>query len=217
MVAKRGDCPRAACGENMAPMKRGLKVAILGTRGIPARYGGFETFAEELSQRLVSRGHGVTVYGRRGFFERGGGPDEYKGVGIRRAPTVRHKYLETPVSALFSILDVAARGGVDGVLLCNGANSPFAFILRLRGIPVFINVDGIERKRGKWNVLGRLWYRLGERCSVWFASRVVADAEAIAGYYLDRYGCRAEVIAYGADPRRAPSGEVLARFGLSSM
>ena len=78
-----------------------LRIALLGTRGIPARYGGFETFAEELSTRLVRRGHTVCVYNRRRFGERVESPAEYRGVQVRYVPTAMHKYFETPLHALF--------------------------------------------------------------------------------------------------------------------
>ncbi|MCB0360548.1 MAG: glycosyltransferase, partial [Bdellovibrionales bacterium] len=116
------------------------------------------------------------------------------------------KYLETPVHSLLSFLDLCVRP-VDVVLLCNAANSPFAWIPRLRGMPVAINVDGIERKRAKWNSLGKAWYRLGERCSTWFASEVIADADVIAEYYQSTYGCASSVIRYGFAPRRQEIAE----------
>jgi glycosyltransferase involved in cell wall biosynthesis len=191
----------------------GLKVAILGTRGIPARYGGFETFAEQLGIRLAARGHDVTVYARRAFGAAYAGPASFQGVKIEAAPTIMHKYLETPLHALTSFLHLRRRK-CDVVLLCNAANSPFAWIARLRGLPLVINVDGIERRRSKWNMLGRAWYRLGEWCSVRFADCLVADAKVIARYYEKTYGCQAEIIAYGAQPRPREPGATLAEFSL---
>jgi glycosyltransferase involved in cell wall biosynthesis len=191
-----------------------MRIAIIGTRGIPARYGGFETFAEELSLRLAKRGHEVTVYGRRYFGEPCQAPTEYKGVKVRILPTARHKYLETPLHACLSLLD-ALKLKFNLVLLCNAANSPMAWIWRLGGKPLVVNVDGIERKRAKWNLLGRIWYRLGERCSVWFSSKAVADAEVIARYYRERYGIQPAVIGYGADGHNIPGGEVLRKFSLT--
>lgn len=197
-----------------APAKR-LKLALMGTRGIPARYGGFETFVEQLSRRLVERGHDVTVYGRCGFFERWGAKEPLNGVKRRVTPTIFHKYLETPLHALSSSLDLLiTQRGLDGVLLCNGANSPFAPIIRLKGVPLLINVDGIERERAKWNRFGKLWYLLGERCSVLFASRVISDADVIAEYYLKRYGAESTVIPYGVHPVARQPGEVLNSLGL---
>ncbi len=190
-----------------------MKIAILGTRGIPARYGGFETFAEELSAELASRGHDVLVCNRRRFGETYVGPTEYRGVKIHSTPTVMHKYLETPLHALTSFLWLFTKR-FDVVLLCNAANSPFSWLLRLRGIPFCVNVDGIERMRSKWNSLGKLWYALGERCAVWFSNRIVADARVIADYYREQYSIDPETIAYGARAKSLAPGKTLQEFGL---
>ena len=180
---------------------KSLKVAICGIRGIPACYGGFETFAEELSSRLAARGHQVRVYGRRhviGYRDR-----FYKGVEIKLLPAPRHKYLETPVHSLLTLLSYCGermfspKTAPEVLLVCNAANSPFLFLTKLFRVPVAVNVDGIERLRGKWNALGRLWYRLGERCSVLFANRIIADADVIANYYAEQYGAQSTIIAYG--------------------
>ena len=190
-----------------------MRIALMGTRGIPARYGGFETFAEQLSTRLVARGHSVTVYGRCGFLDRWGAIEDYRGVHRRQVPTIFHKYLETPLSGLTTFIDALFQS-YDGILLCNAANSPFAPILKVKRTPLLINVDGIERDRGKWNKLGKAWYLLGERASVVLATRLVSDADVIADYYRDAYGCESEVIPYGVHPVARPPGEALAAFGL---
>lgn len=196
------------------PNIRPLRIALMGTRGIPARYGGFETFAEQLSTRLVARGHTVTVYSRCGFFDTWGELEEYRGVHRRQVPTIFHKYLETPLSGLTTFIDALFQT-YDGILLCNAANSPFAPILKVKGTPLLINVDGIERDRAKWNKLGKAWYLLGERASVMLATRLVSDADVIAEYYRDTYGCESEVIPYGVHPTVRPPGEALAKFGLN--
>src|SRR5436190_4969416 len=125
-----------------------MRIAILGTRGVPASYGGFETFAEHLATRLVARGHDVTVYCRSHYVS----PRqlEYHGVRLKVLPTVRHKYFDTVIHTFFSALH-AAGSGFDAALICNAANAPFAPMLRLARIPVVINVDGLEHKRQKWN------------------------------------------------------------------
>jgi glycosyltransferase involved in cell wall biosynthesis len=194
---------------------RSLRIALLGTRGIPARYGGFETFAEQLSTRLAQRGHTVTVYGRCKIWERWGARAPHLNVQRRETPTIFHKYLETPLHALSSFIDMLFQR-CDAALLCNAANSPLAPILLLKRIPLLINVDGIERNRAKWNAFGKLWYLLGERCSVVLATRLVSDAEVIAEYYRDTYGCASEVIPYGVHPVERPAGAVLEQFGLRS-
>ena len=153
-----------------------MRIAILGTRGIPANYGGFETFAEQLSTRLVERGHEVTVYCRSHHVPRE--MTEYRGVRLKVLPTVKHKYLDTVVHSFFSVIHAVFQR-FDVVLICNAANAIFIPKLTWTGTPVAINVDGLERKRKKWNALGRLYYALGERASVWFATEVVTDAKAI--------------------------------------
>lgn len=176
------------------PDSKRLRIAIAGIRGVPACYGGFETFAEELGQRLVERGHQVTVYGREHVIKNP--PEVYKGIKIKILPAPRHKYFETPVHTWRCLRDLK-RSDVDVLLVCNAANSPLLFLANLKRIPLAVNVDGIERLRAKWNAIGRLWYRLGEFCSVLFANAIVADAEVIRDYYRRTYSAKSEVIAYG--------------------
>lgn len=172
-----------------------MHVAIIGTRGIPGRYGGFETLATELSGRLAAKGHDVTVYCRRSR------TDETQQVprGVRRRflPYLRGKYLETVTHTALSVVDTLAHP-CDVVLLVNGANAIFAWIPRLRGTPVALNVDGIERQRAKWGTLGRIWYALGERLALLFPNVIIADARVIHDYYRRRYGRDSVIIAYGA-------------------
>src|SRR5919197_952114 len=142
-----------------------MKLAILGTRGIPNAYGGFETLAWELSTRLAARGHDVTVYCRRGY------TDESTPVpaAIRRRflPYLRGKYLETVSHTGLSTLDAVLRR-YDAIWLGNAANAIFAGLPRLSGTAVALNVDGIERQRKKWGPAGRFWYAIGERCALVF-------------------------------------------------
>lgn len=188
-----------------------MRIAILGTRGIPANYGGFETFAEELSRRLVDRGHDVTVYCRSHYVDRD--LKEYNGVHLKVLPTVRHKYLDTVFHTFLSAISASTKN-FDVVLICNAANSPFIPILTWNGTPVAVNVDGLERKRKKWNWLGRAYYRLGERSSVWLASEVVTDAKAIQDYYQTEYQKPSTMIAYGAEIERRPAPDVVSKYGV---
>ena len=185
-----------------------MNIAILGTRGVPPRYGGFETFAAELGTRLVARGHDVSVYCRA--------PGDKTWNGIRRIvlPAIRHKYLETVSHALLSAID-ALRRDYDVVLMCNAANAFVLPLLRAARIPVAINVDGIERRRRKWNLLGRAVYSIGESFSVLFADRIIADAEVIADYYREQYGEDPIVIPYGSDFPDEPDSDVLQRLSLT--
>ncbi len=98
-----------------------MRIAIIGTRGVPAAYGGFETFAEELGARLVERGHEVTVYGRRHVIP--AGLRHHRGMRLRVLPTIRHKYLDTVAHTALSVTDALPRR-FDVVLVCNNANAP---------------------------------------------------------------------------------------------
>jgi glycosyltransferase involved in cell wall biosynthesis len=192
-----------------------VKVAILGTRGIPAAYGGFETLAEELSVRLAARGHAVTVYARRGAVraERA----EYRGVRVVFTPTLRHKYLETVVHGVTSGLHAAAEG-YDAVLVCNGANALSCRLPRLlgSGTRVLLNVDGLEKNRRKWNRAGRAVYSISERLSCVLPDVVVTDARAIRRYYLARYGRESAYVPYGSDLPAPTDLSVLGRLGLDA-
>ena len=176
-----------------------MRIAILGTRGIPANYGGFETFAEHLSTRLVARGHDVTVYCRSHYVS----PRqiEFQGVRLKVLPTIRHKYLDTVVHTFLSTLHVVP-GRYDAALICNAANAPFATILRLTGTPVALNVDGLEHKRKKWNWIGRKYYLMAERLATMLPTETVTDAKVIQEYYLARHGAHSTMIAYGAEVER---------------
>ncbi|HET6891741.1 MAG TPA: glycosyltransferase [Pyrinomonadaceae bacterium] len=186
-----------------------MRIAILGTRGIPASYGGFETFAEHLSTRLVSRGHEVTVYCRAHYVS----PRqlEYQGVKLKVLPTIRHKYFDTVVHAFLSAL-YAVPKRFDAALICNAANAPFAGILRCTGTPVAINVDGLEHKRKKWNWLGRRYYLLAERLSTILPNVTVTDAQVIHDYYLARHNAPSTMIAYGSEVERKPDRATIKRW-----
>jgi glycosyltransferase involved in cell wall biosynthesis len=187
-----------------------MKLAILGTRGIPAAYGGFETFAEELSCRLTERGHTVTVYCRQRHTEAC-----YRGVRLQYVPTIRHKYLDTIAHTFLSTLHLVFHRQ-DAALYCNAANAVFTLAPRLAGIPVALNVDGLERKRRKWNRLARTWYLLSERLATLCPSVIVTDAQAIADYYLQRYRKASHFIPYGAETGKVASTETLSKLGLEA-
>ncbi len=185
-----------------------MRIALLGTRGIPANYGGFETFAEEISARLSARGHSVTVYCRQRHRESG-----YRGVKLRYLPTVRHKYLDTIAHTAISTADVLFRS-YDALLYCNAANAVFTFFPRLFGMPTVLNVDGVERRRKKWNSLARGWYLISEWMATWCASAIVSDAETIREYYLERFSKDSTFIPYGAEIGKVRACDRLSVLGL---
>jgi glycosyltransferase involved in cell wall biosynthesis len=198
---------------------RGLRhgVAILGTRGIPANYGGFETFAERIAVYLRARGVPVTVYCRRHHATAG---PEWQGIRLVTLPTIRSKYFDTVMHTFLSVVHLTLRTRVRDVILCNAANAPTLPLLRITGRRVLMNVDGLEWRRGKWGIAGRSWYRLGEWLSVRWSSVLVTDAEEVRTYYRVRHDSDSVMVPYGADllerglalpeqPRVEPDGYVL--------
>lgn len=191
-----------------------MRLAILGTRGIPARYGGFETFAEELGVRLAEAGVDVTVLCPS---EAPREAERYRGVTLR--------YVASKVPPPFDqiLWDVrclaACRRDYEVVYLLGVAAGFAAWLPRLSGAQVWINTDGVEWKRRKWGLAGRWYLRLAEALSVASSNRVIADSEAIARYLHARYGRLAvtSTIAYGAHPLDAPPSDApLREWGLSS-
>jgi glycosyltransferase involved in cell wall biosynthesis len=188
-----------------------MKIAILGTRGVPARYGGFETFAEELGRRLVARGHEVTVYGRNGSIPRG--LRTHRGIRIVRLPAPRAKYLETVLHSLLAAAHAVVHR-YDLVYVCNSANVPAVIVLLIGRRPVILNVDGLEWKRAKWNAVGKAYYR----ACAWLAARlpveIVTDARVIQDYYARAYGRATTFFPYGTDLVPVSDDGMLARLGL---
>ena len=194
-------------------MSAPLRVALLGSRGIPARYGGYETLFDELAPRLVARGFEVTVYCRSHLDRRR--RSERRGARLVHLPTLRTKHLETPVHTLLSCLHAAGER-FDAALVVNGANALFLPILGAAGVPTALNVDGIEKRRAKWGRFGRSVYALSERLATFLPDALVTDAEVIRRHYEERYDAPSTPIAYGVDPRPLAATGLLRRLGIES-
>ena len=188
------------------------RVALLGSRGIPGNYGGYETLLEEISTRLVARGWDVTVYCRAHSTPRG--LEDHRGVHLVVLPTVRSKHLDTPVHTALSLLDARGRN-FDAALVVNSANALFLPLLSAAGVPVALHVDGIEKRRAKWGRFGRSVYALSERLACALPDVLITDAEVIRRHYLRRYGAESRVLTYGVDPRPPRETGVLDRLGLA--
>jgi len=188
------------------------RIALLGSRGIPARYGGYETLMEELSRRLVERGFDVTVYCRSHYADRR--VREHRGVRLTVLPTLRTKHFDTPVHTLLSALHAALRR-YDAALVVNAANALFVPLLRLAGIPTALHVDGFEQQRAKWGAFGRWVYRISERLACRLPTELVTDAEVIQRHFLERRGAPSTMIPYGVEPAAPVARAVLARLGLA--
>ncbi|HWH44499.1 MAG TPA: glycosyltransferase [Thermoleophilaceae bacterium] len=189
-----------------------MKVAILGTRGIPAAYSGFETAVEQITSRLTARGHKVTVYCRPHVVDRD--YREWKGARLVHIPTIRNKYLDTFVHTLLSSIHVVAREQPDIALFFIAGNSPLCLVTRGFGIPTVINVDGLDSDRRKWNRLAKAYLRIAERLSPSFATRAITDSHAVAEIFEQRFGKQIGVVPYGAEAPEDTGTETLDRLGL---
>lgn len=208
---------RSAATVSASQPPSSLRIAILGTRGIPADYGGFETFAEQLSTRLVARGHAVTVYaehcGKNLPVDR-----FHHGVRVRfrrRRPWGSASTLAYDCACLWD-----AGRGYDLVYMLGYGAAWACWWPRLRGVPVWINVDGLEWARSKWGWLARAYLRAMEWLAPRAATRLIADAQAIAQRFRTRYpsGAPCSFIAYGAELANPQPGDaaLLAQSGLHS-
>jgi glycosyltransferase involved in cell wall biosynthesis len=199
--------------DDARPAKR-LRIGLMGTRGIPASYGGFETFYEQLAPRLAARGHHVAVYNRAhvtGHSEL----REYRGVRLHHVPSVRTKHLDTISHSTLSVLHGALQR-FNVVYVCGVGNTPVAWVPRLFGAAVVLNVDSADWKRTKWGPAASRYLRAVERASALVADVVVADNPVIRDRYRVDYGIDAIYVPYGATFTAEPSTETLDALGLSA-
>src|SRR5258705_11153156 len=132
-----------------------MRIAMLGSRGVPATYSGPETAAEELGRRLVRRGHDVTVFCRRHHYRGDPGPASHEGIRRVMVAGLATKHLDTLSHTLAPSAPVS-RKAYDVAIVQIAGNLPSAALLRARGIPVVFNVDGTDSERAKWGRLARV-------------------------------------------------------------
>ena len=192
---------------------RNLNIALLGTRGIPASYSGFETCVEQLGQRLVERGHKVTVYCRSHHITY----DQpfYKGIRLVKHGTIPNKYLDTIVHSFISSMHTLTQH-YDIALYFIAGNSPVTWIPRIVGTKTILNVDGLDWKREKWPSIAKKYIQFAEYLATKLPNLYITDSEVVQNYYHDRYKSTPPYIPYGSDVEILPPGETLAKFGLES-
>jgi len=188
-----------------------MNIALLGTRGIPASYSGFETCVEQLGQRLVERGHHFTVYCRSHHITY---PDaHYKGMRLVKLPTIANKYLDTIVHTFISSLHAITQH-YDVALYFIAGNSPVTWIPRLVGTKTVLNVDGLDWKRAKWPLLAKKYIKFAEYLATKLPNAYVTDSHVVQGYYRNRFGSEPPYIPYGSEVDIESPGDALVRFGL---
>jgi glycosyltransferase involved in cell wall biosynthesis len=192
-----------------------MRIALIGTRGVPAQYGGFETCVEEVGTRLANAGHDVIVYCRTaGRNDPRRGLTSFGGMELVHLPAVHRRSIETLSHSAVSIAHLVLRRRADVALVFNAANAPLLPALRLAGLPVATHVDGLEWQRGKWGAVGQRYYRLAESAAVRWSDALIADAEGISDYLEAEFGAHSELLAYGAPLIHSSNPEYLRSLDL---
>ncbi len=189
-----------------------MRIALLGTRGVPAAYSGFETAVEAIGTRLAARGHEVAVYCRPHAVA--ARYRTYRGMRLVHLPTIATKHLDTLVHTLLSTVHMAFVVRPDVAICFIVGNAPSAALSRALGVPTILNVDGLDSERAKWSGPAKAYLRWAQRNARRCADRLVTDSEVLQRIYRDRYGAGTEFIPYGADMTGPDDGQHLARFGL---
>ena len=173
-----------------------LDLAIIGSRGFPSTYGGYETLVRHLARDWTSAGHRVTVYCR----SRPAGLRIWTVDGVRCiwTPGWDSNRLSTLSFGATAHVDASLRQ-FDAALVLNVANGFFLPILRARGIPTAVNTDGIEWERGKWGPVARRVFRKGAVLTARTADVLIADSMAIAALWTQQFSVTSVFVPYGAD------------------
>jgi glycosyltransferase involved in cell wall biosynthesis/peptidoglycan/xylan/chitin deacetylase (PgdA/CDA1 family) len=190
----------------------GLRIAFIGGRGIGSAYSGIERYYEELGSRLAARGHSVVAYCRPHF-----APDApvYRGLEVRRLPTVRAKHLETIVHSLLATFDVCFRR-VDLVQFHALGSSPLSWIPRLAGKRTVVSVRGLDWQRGKWGRVARAYLRFCEWTSVYCPDATAVVSRTLQRHFEARFGRPVRYIPNGVAPTELRPPDGIRRWGLES-
>ena len=192
-------------------MNNKINISIIGTRGYPYVYSGYETFVKQLSERLVLKSCNVTVYCHKGLFIKR--PKEIKGIKLVYVPTIETKILSQPIHSFLSIIH-ACFSSVDVVLVVNSANGPFGLITKLFRIPTAINVDGLEWLRPKWKGLGSIYFKWASKMATLFYDQIINDSDEMRKVYLELFKRDSKVIAYGANIRESKNPDLINKWNL---
>ena len=187
------------------------KIAILGTRGIPASYSGFETSVEETSIRFVERGYDVTVFCRSNHYAEK--PELYKGVKLKYLPSIKSKHLDTVTNSILSIFAVA-KEKYDIIIIYGIGNAYFIPFLKLFCKNIISVVDGADWERDKWGKFAKMVLSTGRSFAVKFANNYVVDNELLANNYSERFKKAPVYIPYGANTPTKYNNDIIKKYDL---
>ena len=193
-------------------MDKKLKIAIIGSRGYPYVYSGYETLVRELSERLVNRGHHVTVYCHRSLFTKK--PKFVNGIELVYTPSIETKFLSQFTNSFFSFIHVCSTK-IDIVFVVNSANGPFGILTKMFGIKTCINVDGLEWLRPKWKGVGAYYFKTASKLATILFDEIITDSVEMKKVYLTKYRRNSTVIAYGSTMSKSLKMNILKQFNLN--
>ena len=188
-----------------------MKISIIGSRGYPYVYSGYETFVKELSERLVMKDIDVFIYCHSRLFKKR--KKLINGINLIYTPSISNKFFSQIFNSFFSILH-ACFSNTDIILVVNVANGPFGLLTKIFNKKTIINVDGLEWKRPKWKGIGSVYFKI----SAYFATKlydvIVTDSLEMKKVYLNKFKTESEVIAYGHNPSYKSKTQILKKFNL---
>jgi len=191
-----------------------MKVAIIGSRGYPYVYSGYETFVKQLSERLVKKNISVTVYCHKSLFKEK--PNRVNGVNLKYIPAIETKSLSQLSHSFLSILN-ACFSDFDVIFVVNAANGPFGIITKLLNKKTVINVDGLEWLRPKWKGIGAMYYKFAARMATLFYDQIINDAEEMRKIYLELFNKDSKVIAYGPKANIDTKTQILSKNKINKL
>ena len=192
-------------------MSKKLKIAIIGSRGYPYVYSGYETLVKELSERLVKSGNQVTVYCHSKLFNKK--PSKVNGVNLIYTPSINSKIFSQLFNSFFSFIHVCFSKN-DIVFVVNSANGPFGLLTKIFRKKTCINVDGLEWLRPKWKGIGSMYFLVASKLATFFFDEIITDSIEMNKVYKNKFGKKSTVIAYGSTMKVEKKSKVLEKFSL---
>ncbi len=194
-------------------MNKKLKIAIIGSRGYPYVYSGYETLVKELSERLIDKGVDVRVYCHSSLFEKK--PKYLNGIELIYTPSIETKFLSQIVNSFFSFIHVCF-SNIDVVFVVNSANGPFGILTKIFGKRTCINVDGLEWLRPKWKGLGSIYFKFSSKLATVLYDEIISDSDHMSMIYEKKFNRKSKTIAYGSTIVKTESKDFLDELNLKT-
>lgn len=191
-----------------------MRIAIIGSRGYPYVYSGYETFVKELAERLVRREFEVTVYCHKNLFT--DFPTQVNGVNLVYISTIEKKTLSQFIHSVQAILHACIKD-FDIILVVNSANGPFGIITKLFRKKTAINVDGLEWLRPKWHGLGAKYFYWASKMATKLYDVIITDSSEMQKIYKREFNANSTMIAYGANIRKSKNPELISKLGVEKL